>query len=110
MRRAEQQHQNVIGTCDHGMMLCSDDRPGHAMTLLRLRLASSTPRGWVDAIVAGARDGGWVQLRLWETGEERWVWNHASLTGSLKAGDPVALHEVYSVLAIGSDRVNVAQL
>ncbi len=108
MRRAQQQ-QNVIGTCDHGM-LCVDDRPGHAMTLLRLRLASSTPRGWVDAVAGEVGEGGWVQLRLWETGEERWVWHHASLTGSLQQGDPVALHEAYSVLAIGSDRLNVAQL
>jgi hypothetical protein len=109
MERA-QQHQNVIGTCDHGMMACADDRPGHAMTLLRLRLAASTPRGWADAVVGLIAEGGWVQLRLWETGEERWVWHHAALTGSLHEGDPVALHEVYSVLAIGLDRLNVAQL
>ncbi len=108
MRRAQQQ-QNVIGTCDHGM-LCVDDRPGHAMTLLRLRLSASTPRGWVDAVCVEAGEGGWVQLRLWESGEERWVWHHASLTGSLQTGDPVALHEAYSVLAVGADRLNVAQL
>ena len=109
MRSGRQQQQNVISTCDHGM-LCVDDRPGHAMTLLRLRLASSTPRGWVDAVCVEAGEGGWVQLRLWDTDEERWVWHHALLAGSLQAGDPVALHEAYSVLAIGSDRLNVAQL
>ncbi|WP_210506098.1 hypothetical protein [Naasia sp. SYSU D00057] len=105
--------QNVIGqsvgTCDHGM-LCVDDRPGHAMTLLRLRLSASTPRGWADAVVAEAGEGGWVRLQLWEDGEERWVWHHASLADSLHAGDPVALHEAYSVLAVGADRYNVAQL
>jgi hypothetical protein len=104
-----QQQENVIAKCDHGV-LCIDDRPGHAMTLLRLRLATATPRGWADAMCVEAGDGGWVQLRLWETGEERWVWHHTALGYSLHAGDPVALHEAYSVLAVGSDRINVAQL
>jgi hypothetical protein len=101
--------QNVIRTCDHGM-LCVDDRPGHAMTLLRLRLSTSTPRGWSDAVVAEAGDGGWVRLRLWDDGDERWLWHHSSLAGSLHIGDPVALHEAYSVLAVGTDRYSVAQL
>jgi hypothetical protein len=100
--------QNVIATCEHGV-LCVDDRPGHAMTLLRLRLATATPRGWADAVCTEV-GAGWVQLRLWETGEERWVWHHTSLALTLTVGDPVALHEAYSVLAVGRDRVNVAQL
>jgi hypothetical protein len=104
-----QHRDNVIGTCDHGV-LCVDDRPGHAMTLLRLRLAATTPRGWLDAVCLEAGDGGWVRLQLWATGEERWVWHHIGLGCSLHAGDPVALHEAYSVLAVGSDRINVAQL
>ena len=113
MSRADEKQnvsgQNVIGTCAHGM-LCVDDRPGHAMTLLRLRLSATTPRGWADAVVAEAGEGGWVRLRLGEDGEERWIWHHVSLTASLHAGDPVALHEAYSVLAVGTDRYNVAQL
>lgn len=101
--------QNVIATCEHGV-LCVDDRPGHAMTLIRLRLATATPRGWADAVCTEVGAGGWVQLRLWETGEERWIWHHTSLELSLTVGDPVALHPAYSVLAVGRDRFNVAQL
>jgi hypothetical protein len=104
-------HQQETGLmmCDHGV-LCVDDRPGHAMTLLRLRLATATPRGWVDAVCVESHDDGEVRLRLWETGEERRIWHHTGLAYSLHAGDPVALHEAYSVLAVGTDRINVAQL
>ncbi|MCU1571751.1 MAG: hypothetical protein JWR33_2492 [Naasia sp.] len=87
---------------------CSDDRPGHAMTLIRLRLSAVSPRGWVDAVVTDSSDDGRLELTEWRTGAVCTVWHHQDLGGSLPLGCPVALHDAYSVLAVGRHRYNVA--
>ncbi|MFD1713986.1 hypothetical protein ACFSBZ_05830 [Amnibacterium flavum] len=95
-------------TCEHGGM-CVDDRPGHALTLIRLRLALATPSRWVDAIVRSSGDDGWIELVEWQTGDVRRLWHHgpAALVG---VGTPVAVHADYSVLASGSRRISVADV
>jgi electron transfer flavoprotein alpha/beta subunit len=35
------------------------------------------------------------------------VWNHDGLAHVLTVGDPVALHSVYNVLAVGAHRLSV---
>ncbi len=95
-------------SCEHGEM-CLDDRPGHAMSLIRLRLAATDQQGWVDATVDAADEDGWVTLRPWNGGAPVRVWQHRSLTGLVAPGHPVALHTTYSVLAVGGQRFNVRQ-
>ncbi|HEY0373374.1 MAG TPA: hypothetical protein VGC94_01165 [Amnibacterium sp.] len=97
----------VHTVCEHGVM-CVDDRAGHAVTLLRARLAHLAPQGWTDARVLGARADGVLELERWSDGEVLRVWNHADLTAALPAGSLVALHGAYGVLAAGDHRYNVA--
>jgi hypothetical protein len=96
----------VQTVCEHGGM-CIDDRPGHAVTLLRVRLAHLAAGGWTDARVVAVADGV-VELERWSDGAPMHVWNHTDLTAALPAGSVVALHESFGVLAAGSDRYNIA--
>lgn len=87
---------------------CTDDRPGHAMTMMRLRLSAVSPRGWVDAVLSDSSEDGRLELTEWRTGYVREVWHHRDLAAALPLGSPVALHAAYSVLAVGGHRYNVA--
>lgn len=98
----------AVDICPSGVF-CMDDRPGHAMTHMRLRLASATPRGWRDAVVVDASAEGKLLLQLWDSGELRTVWHHLALKEAVGPGTPVALHPAYSVLAVGGHRFSVAQ-
>jgi hypothetical protein len=100
--------QRITSVCEHGAM-CADDRPGHALTLMRLRLAVAGRRGWIDAIVERADADGTVALRTFARDEMIEVWHHADLGGELTPGAPVALHEAFGVLAAGSRRISVAR-
>ena len=73
--------------------------------LVRERLAAATPRKWVDAVVMCAWVDGWVDLRTFD-GRVVTIWFDAEQAGaeSPVAGEPVALHSVYDVLARGSQR------
>jgi hypothetical protein len=97
----------VHTVCEHGDM-CVDDRAGHAVTLLRTRLAHLAPHGWVDARVLDVRPDGVLELERWSDGAELRIWNHADLTADLPAGSIVALHTAYGLLAAGDHRYNVA--
>jgi hypothetical protein len=97
----------VHTVCERGDM-CVDDRAGHAVTLLRARLAHLAPHGWVDARVLAARPDGVVELERWSDGRALRVWNHTDLTAALPAGSIVAVHEAYGLLAAGDHRFNVA--
>jgi hypothetical protein len=97
----------VHTVCEHGDM-CVDDRAGHAVTLLRARLAHLAPQGWVDAQVRAARPDGVIELERWTDGSVVRAWNHADLTEALPLGSIVALHDAYGILAAGDHRYNVA--
>jgi hypothetical protein len=71
------------------------------------RLALATPSKWEDALVITVSVNGWLKVALLEGDEIIEVWNHADLTGMVHAGDPVALHSVYNVLAVGEAKHNV---
>jgi hypothetical protein len=96
-----------LTACEHGAM-CTDDRAGHAVTLMRLRLAHLAPDGWADAIVREAREDGIVELERWLDGAILRVWNHVDLGWALTTGSVVSLHETYGLLAAGSSRFSVA--
>lgn len=87
---------------------CTAYAPGHALHLIQARLASATPREWVDVIVESV-DEGEISLRTWDD-ERVVVWNAGSASAGLTPGLPVALHRRYAVLAVGRRSHNVAIL
>jgi hypothetical protein len=87
--------------------MCTDGTPGHALHPLQLRIAAATPSKWRNAFVDGVQADGWITLVSFDDAERVSVWHHADLTGSLTVGDPVALHSLYNVLAVGRARINV---
>ena len=99
--------QQAPAACERGGM-CIDDRPGHAVTLMRLRLAHLDADGWIDAVVTGAEADGTIELRRWSDGRALRVWHHEDRRHLLATGSVVSVHERYGVLAAGSDRLNVA--
>jgi hypothetical protein len=99
--------QQAPAACERGAM-CIDDRPGHAVTLMRLRLAHLDADGWIDAVVTGTEADGTIGLRRWSDGGGLRVWHHEDRRDLLAPGAVVSVHERYGVLAAGSDRLNVA--
>jgi len=102
--------------------MCADNGPGHGLNFIQLRIASATRSRWRDAIVQETTDEGWIALA--PLGNDTagsgtagndvdrgsnivWVWHHADLTDTIRVGDPVALHDLYNVLAAGQGRFNV---
>ena len=81
--------------------------PGHALHLIQARMASATPRGWVDAIVETAdAASGALTLRTLDGAAHR-LWNAGSAALEATPGTPVAVHTSYGVLAIGRTQYNV---
>lgn len=88
---------------------CSAHGAGHALSAMQGRLATATPSKWRDGVAGDATDDGWIPIELLEAdaagNHTVWVWNHAP--GLVAPGEPVALHSVYSALAVGAARFNV---
>jgi hypothetical protein len=106
---AQRLRQHTVTTvCEQGAM-CQDDHAGHALTPMRLRLATATPSGWRDAVVTAVAADGRIALALWRGGEAE-LWQHADLQGALVPGEVVAVHRAYGVLAAGTERWSVAVL
>ncbi len=99
-------------TCNHDDVVagsCPIDTDGHALSPIRGRLAAATPSRWRDGIIRSATSNGWIGIDLIDVHGSAevattWVWNHA-VTAS--AGQPVALHPLYRVLAIDGARHSV---
>ena len=104
---SERTQRTASDTCIRGA-LGMDDRPGHTPTLMRLRLAAATPRGWADAVVTAVHEDGRIELADWRTGTASTLWQHADVRDLLGPGDVVAHHAAYGVLAAGSHRLSVA--
>src|SRR5689334_13282433 len=99
--------QQAVEACEQGAM-CIDDRPGHAVTLLHLRLAHLHPEGWSDAVVERSGHDGAIELRRWSDGSALRLWHHVDRRDLLVPGSLVSVHERYGVLAAGEHRLNIA--
>jgi hypothetical protein len=104
---------------------CTSTEAGHTVSALRRIVSGATPSKWRDGIVTGIssdspeEDGRaeWLRIDLLEQSAEGeagtvWVWNHSDLStllraGLLRAGEPVALHALYGILAVGAERFSV---
>lgn len=84
-------------------MECGHDVEGHTLHPMRRRLAAATSSKWADALVVSVSADGWVELVSVETGALARVWHHENLGDAVRAGEPVALHSTYSVLAVGHE-------
>ena len=89
---------------------CRSDRPGHGLHAMQERLASTTTSKWIDTIVIAVDADGFATLAEFGAGADalRRVWHHGAFDGALVVGEPVALHDVYGVLARGGERFSVA--
>ncbi len=100
-------HSSLQGT----LLECHDDcmaaAPGHALSLIQERLASATPGKWADAVVIAVSAAGWIEVAALSDDSTLLLWNHADHTGELRVGDPVAVHPVYDVLAVGGSKYSV---
>ncbi len=93
-------------TCPEELgMGCGTVGAGHGLHAVQRAVAAATPSAWVDAVVAGQAAGGWTRLHAVEDGRELRVWHHVPL--GVDAGEPVALHTTYHVLAAGARWSNV---
>ncbi|MGO4534411.1 hypothetical protein [Leifsonia sp. 2MCAF36] len=100
-------HPSLQGT----LLECHDDcaatAAGHALSPMQVRLASATPSKWVDGVVLSVSKAGWIEVAVLSDDSTLILWNHDGLTDSLQAGDPVAVHSVYDVLAVSDAKYNV---
>jgi hypothetical protein len=90
-------------TCP-GDLGCAMSAAGHDLHPMQRVAATATPSSWVDAFV-GQVAGGWATLQAADDERVFRVWHHEQL--SLTAGEPVALHATYHVLAVGRQWLNV---
>lgn len=88
---------------------CSAHGAGHALSAMHVRLASATPSKWRDGVAGATTADGWIPIELLDAdaagNHTVWVWNHAH--ERVAPGEPVALHSVYTALAVGQTRFNV---
>lgn len=89
---------------------CINRGSGHAMQPIQLRVIAATPSKWADGIVRTATSDGWIGIDLLDGGDTVWLWHHEDLTNALPVGEPVAVHSLYSALAVGGARISVFQL
>lgn len=82
--------------------MCASTAAGHAVLPIQDRVAAATPGKWRDAVVVSAHGAGWIELAYLDGEATTIVWNHADLRGALPSGTPVAIHEVYGVLRVGT--------
>jgi hypothetical protein len=86
-----------------GASECAADSVGHGLNFLQRRAASSASSKWRDAIVTSIDSTGWITIGIIDDDTTTRLWHHADEEiASLRAGEPVALHGVYDVLAHGS--------
>nr|WP_206686595.1 MULTISPECIES: hypothetical protein [Microbacterium] len=88
---------------------CSSFAPGHAVHLIQARLVSATPAEWVDATVSEHHEDGTLVLHTLD-GERIELWNGAGAAGTVRSGEPVALHSRYHALSAAGRLFNALRL
>ncbi|MDM4762655.1 hypothetical protein QT381_06510 [Galbitalea sp. SE-J8] len=84
---------------------CRSGRAGHGVMAIQERVASASPSAWRDAIVAAVHADGTAELAHLD-GSAEIVWHHAHV---FAVGEPVAVHPIAGLLAIGGARVSVSR-
>jgi hypothetical protein len=100
-------HSSLRGTHEPCRDDCASTAPGHGLPQIQERVASATPSKWVDALVIAVSASGRIDVAVLSDDSTLSLWNHSDLTGSVSVGDPVGVHSVYDVLAVGNSQHNV---
>jgi hypothetical protein len=87
---------------------CGHGGAGHYLSFMQRRLAQSTPSKWRDAIVSEVHPDGRIHVVSVDDSAEVVLWNHSHGDLADRIGEPVAVHSVYGVLALGENWLNVA--
>jgi hypothetical protein len=82
---------------------------GHSLSFMQTRLAGATSTKWRDAIVDAVSASGTISVTTLDDGQTVALWHHSNPGELLEVGEPVALHSVYHVLAIGGAWISVAE-
>jgi hypothetical protein len=90
--------------------MCTQQKPGHAVSFLQLRLAEATRSRWIDAVVTASRSDGSIRIAPLDGTAEVELWHHDDLTPHLGVGAPVAMNPLYDVLAAGLLRFSVTSV
>jgi hypothetical protein len=86
-------------------MMRSGYETGYELHPIQRLAAVATASHWRDAVVTGVADDGWIELVDLDTQEPASVWHHAAI--GVSVGEPVSLHDQYSVLAVGRSLFSV---
>lgn len=100
---------------------CTRRAPGHGVSPMQLLASGATPSKWRDAFVTQLSSKGWFAVEYFEAANDApdaagtspshatpgtvWLWSHTAT--QLEIGTPVALHPLYSTLAVGAQRISV---
>lgn len=90
---------HAVACDDERATMCSHALPGHAAYAMQFRIASATPRAWVDAVVESVRADGWVRARDLLGTEALEIWRHDGFE-ALAVGDPIAVHRHAGLVAV----------
>jgi hypothetical protein len=80
---------------------------GFELNPIQRQAAVATASKWRDAIVTGITPDGYIDLVDLATDRPERVWHYLSLSPILGIGEPVSVHGLYGVLAVGSRLVSV---
>ncbi len=80
-------------------MMRSGFEAGHELNAIQRLAAVTTASHWRDVVVTSVSTDGWIDLVDVDSQAESRVW-HYEATG-VSVGEPVSLHDQYSVLAVG---------
>jgi hypothetical protein len=86
-------------------MMRSGYETGYGLHPIQRLAAVATASRWRDAVVTRVEGDGWIELVDLDTQEPARVWHHAAI--AVSAGEPVSLHDQYSVLAVGRSLFSV---
>lgn len=90
---------HTVACDDERAAMCSHAIPGHAAYAMQHRIASATPRAWVDVVVEQVRPDGWARLRTLAGAEIIEIWRHDGFAG-LASGEPLAVHRHAGLVAV----------
>ena len=102
----------IMGRSMHDIRPCNSTPchafwPGHQMHPIHAGAVGRTPEGWRDGLIT-AIDGGMVTVAYLHEVASAVIWHHRDFRGSVRLGEPVAVHEGYHALQIGRRLLNAA--
>ena len=86
-------------------MMRSGYETGYELHPIQRLAANAAASHWRDAVVTAVGADGWIELVDLATDAVSRIWHYAPI--AVAVGEPVSLHEQYSVLAVGRAQYSV---